>query len=86
MEETLEYKNLVRLTKAQKATRERRAREFPDRFFASTRPRFLVNGQVLSRPSNFYRVRTCFMIIILKEGLVDDEVASVKVRWTQVKT
>jgi hypothetical protein len=86
MEKSLGYRNLARLIEAQKAARECQAREFPDRFFASTRPRFLVNGRVLSCRSNFDKVRTCFTMVILKEGLVDDDVVLVKVRWTQVKT
>ncbi|KAB9384667.1 hypothetical protein FH972_027029 [Carpinus fangiana] len=76
MEESLGYRNLARLTKAQKAARERRAREFPDRFFAGTKPRLLANGRVPTRRSNFYRDRTRFMIVIPEEGLVDEEDAS----------
>jgi hypothetical protein len=44
MEKSIGYRNLARLTEAQKAARECQAREFPDQFFSSTRPHFLVNG------------------------------------------
>ena len=75
MEESLGYKNLAQLTKAEKAARELRAREFFDRFFAGTGPHLLANGRVASRRANFNRARTRYMIVIPKEGLVD-EVAS----------